>query len=125
MNTTRQFFYFTGLGAIGTAGHYATLIVLVQLWDVDPVIATTFGFIVGAVINYMLNYHITFQSDKRHVEALSKFLLVATIGAGINAFIMFVGVDGLKIHYLLAQIIATGIVLAWNFLVNKFWTFTD
>ncbi len=125
MNTTKQFFYFTGLGAIGTAGHYATLIVLVQFWRVDPVVATTFGFIVGAMINYILNYHITFNSDKRHIEALSKFLLVATIGAGINAFIMYAGVDWLDIHYLLAQIIATGIVLLWNFLVNKFWTFAN
>ena len=124
MNTTWQFFSFAMLGAVGTAGHYVTLIALVKLWNADPVIATTFGFIIGAVINYFLNYHITFSSNKNHAEALSKFMLVATIGAGINASIMYAGVSLLEFHYLLAQIIATGIVLGWNFLLNKTWTFS-
>ena len=124
MNNTWQFFCFTILGAIGTVGHYATLIALVQLWHANPVIATTFGFIIGAVINYFLNYHITFSSNKNHAEALSKFMLVATIGAAINASIMYAGVSLLEFHYLLAQIIATGIVLGWNFLLNKTWTFS-
>jgi putative flippase GtrA len=51
-------------------------------------------------------------------------MLVATIGAAINAAIMYAGVSLLEFHYLLAQIIATGIVLGWNFLLNKTWTFS-
>ena len=121
--TIAQFLMFAGIGAIGTIGHYTTLIVLVQFWMVDPVVASSFGFIVGAVINYILNYEFTFQSKKRHREALTKFLIVATIGAGINGFIMYVGVENTNINYMLVQIFATGIVLLWNFIVNKLWTF--
>ena len=73
---------FACLGVIGTLGHYTVLVVLVQFWAVDPVFASSLGFVVGAVINYILNYHFTFQSRKRHSEALTKFLIVAIIGAG-------------------------------------------
>ncbi len=121
--TIGQFLMFAGVGAIGTIGHYTVLIVLVQFWAVDPVFASSFGFIVGAIINYILNYHFTFQSDKQHAEALTKFLIVATIGAGINGFIMYIGVENTRINYLVIQVFATLVVLVWNFVVNKVWTF--
>jgi putative flippase GtrA len=121
--TIGQFLLFAGVGAIGTLGHYTTLIVLVQFWAVDPVFASSFGFVVGAVINYILNYHFTFQSKKRHAEALTKFLIVAIIGAGINGFIMYIGIENTNINYMIVQIFATAVVLMWNFIVNKLWTF--
>lgn len=122
-STIGQFLLFAGIGAIGTVGHYTILIILVQLWQVDPVFASSLGFIAGAAINYILNYHFTFNSNKRHSEALAKFFIVATIGAGINGFIMYIGVENTNINYLIVQVFATCIVLLWNFIVNKLWTF--
>lgn len=121
--TIGQFLMFAGLGVIGTLGHYTVLVVLVQFWAVDPVFASSHGFVVGAVINYILNYHFTFQSHKRHSEALTKFLIVAIIGAGINGFIMYIGVENTRINYMIIQLFATLVVLLWNFIVNKLWTF--
>jgi putative flippase GtrA len=121
--TARQFVTFAGVGVIGTSGHYATLIVLVEAFNVNPVYATTVGFVIGALINYILNYKYTFQSDKSHVEAVTKFFTVASIGAVVNSTIMFLGESILQFNYLLVQITATGIVLMENFLLNKWWTF--
>ena len=118
-----QFLMFAGLGVIGTLGHYTVLVVLVQFWAVDPVFASSLGFVVGAVINYILNYHFTFRSRKRHSEALTKFLIVAIIGAGINGFIMYIGVENTRINYMIIQLFATLVVLLWNFIVNSLWTF--
>ena len=125
MKTTQQFFLYAGIGAIGTVGHYATLILLVQLIHTDPVFASTIGFIIGALINYLLNYRITFNSNKRHRETLTKFLIVAGLGAVINGAIMTAGINLFDIHYLVIQVVATGIVLALNFTANKYWTFAD
>lgn len=125
MKTSQQFILFTGIGAIGTAGHYATLILLVQALHADPVIASTIGFTVGALINYLLNYRITFNSDKRHSEALTKFLSVAALGAVINGLIMTAGINISDLHYLVIQVIATSIVLVFNFIANKYWTFAN
>lgn len=120
----RQFIVFSMMGTIGTAGHYLTLVLLVELLEQSASIATTAGFIVGAIINYILNYHITFKSNKSHREALLKFLLIAAIGATINTFIMYIGTSIVHFHYLLVQVFATLIVLAWNFSINKIWVFS-
>jgi len=123
VKTSQQFFIFAGIGAIGTAGHYITLILLVQTLSADPVFATTIGFIVGALINYILNYHVTFNSNKQHRETLTKFFSVAVFGAVINSIIMATGINMFDVHYLFIQIVATCIVLALNFTANKYWTF--
>ncbi len=121
----KQFIIFASVGAIGTLGHYAALIFLVEVFNVNPVYATTVGFVIGALINYILNYKYTFQSSKPHGEALTKFLTVAAIGAMLNSFIMFCGESFLKFNYILVQIFATGIVLLLNFGLNKLWTFAS
>lgn len=123
MKTSHQFFIYSAIGAIGTIGHYIVLIFLVEFIRADPVFATTAGFVVGALINYILNYRITFNSNKRHREAIVKFLIVATLGAAANAMIMSVGINIFDAHYLVTQVIATCIVLSLNFTANKFWTF--
>lgn len=120
----RQFIGFAGVGIIGTAGHYATLIGLVQLAGLIPLLASTAGFVVGAVINYFLNYKFIFRSRKRHIEALSKFLVVATAGLALNATAVWFGIDIVNWNYLVAQLAATAIVLVWNFSVNRIWTFS-
>ena len=123
MKTSQQFLLFTGIGAIGTAGHYTTLILLVQFLQTNPVIASTTGFVIGALINYLLNYRITFNSNKEHRETLTKFFSVATLGAVFNGLIMSAGFYLFDIHYLIIQLTATGLVLVFNFMANKYWTF--
>jgi putative flippase GtrA len=125
VKTSQQFIIYTGIGAIGTSGHYVTLILLVQVIHSNPVIATTTGFVIGALINYALNYRLTFNSNKRHREALTKFFSVASLGAVINTAIMTVGINLLALHYLVIQVIATCFVLTLNFTANKYWTFAD
>ena len=125
MKTSLQFIIYAGIGAIGTTAHYATLILLVQVIRTNPVIATTTGFIVGALVNYLLNYRITFHSNKPHREALSRFFSVASLGAIINTAIMAIGITMFDLHYLFIQVIATCFVLALNFTINKYWTFAD
>lgn len=121
----RQFLAFTGVGAVGTAGHYLTLILLVEALGQDPVLSTSLGFVVGALINYILNYKYTFSSSHPHGRTLFRFLVVALIGALVNSGIMYLGTSLLSINYLLTQIFATGLVLMQNFVLNKFWTFAE
>jgi len=119
-----QFLLFTGVGAIGTAGHYVTLIVLVQVGQIAPVYASACGFVIGALINYSLNYRYTFASTKKHTETMTKFMLVAIFGFVINSGIMALGTETLTVNYLIVQITATAIVLISNFTINRFWTFS-
>lgn len=119
----RQFVNFTGVGFVSAIGHYGLLIVLVQIAGVAAVPASAAGALLGAWINYTLNYRFTFRSSKRHREAVLKFALVATVGLVLNTVFMWVGVELIGAHYLLSQIVTTGLVLIWSFAGNRYWTF--
>jgi len=119
----RQFVKFTGVGFVSAIGHYGLLIALVQLAGVSAVPASAAGALLGAWINYSLNYHFTFRSSKRHRDAVLKFAAVASVGLVLNTVFMWVGVELIGAHYLLSQVVTTGLVLIWSFAGNRFWTF--
>ena len=119
----RQFVSFTGVGFASAIGHYGVLIAIVQLEGVHAVPASAAGALVGAWINYSLNYRFTFRSSKRHREAVLKFAAIATVGLILNTFFMWVGVELIEAHYLLSQVVTTGLVLIWSFAGNRYWTF--
>lgn len=122
-NIFKQFFAYSGIGAIGTLVHYLTLMTMVEFFSIAPVPASVMGFTNGAIVNYYLNYHITFQSKKLHREAFIKFITVALVGLLLNTLIMAIATEVFTLHYLLAQVIATALVLFWNFTGNRLWTF--
>lgn len=114
---------FSAVGALGTLAHYSVLVFLVQLLSVNVLVASSTGAIVGALVNYFLNYKWTFNSNKRHSEAMAKFFAVAAVGFVMNGLFMALFTETLAMHYLIAQVMTTGIVLFWNFLANHYWTF--
>lgn len=119
-----RFVRFAGVGVLGTLAHYAVLVTLVQLAMWGSVLASTAGFLVGALVNYSLNYRYTFHSCQPHPQTLAKFLLIAAVGIGLNALVMGLGARA-DMHYLVTQIGATGLVLLWNFTGNLLWTFKN
>jgi putative flippase GtrA len=121
----RQFLKFSGVGLVGTTVQYVTLFVLVQLGGIYPVLASTTGFVMGAFVNYHLNYIYTFKSDKSHFEAMPKFFSVAAVGMFLNGLIMELLISNINLQYIFAQLVATGIVLLWNFTANRMWSFTE
>jgi putative flippase GtrA len=111
------------MGSVGTAAHFAILFVFVKTLSWNPLLGSTVGFIAGAAINYLLNYHITFKSNNRHAVSFPKFFFIAIAGLGLNTTIMYVAIQ--SFFYLISQVIATTTVLFWNFICNRFWTFRE
>jgi len=118
-----QFLKFATAGGIATSLHYAVLILLVEAARIDPVAASGTGFAVGAVSNYLLNYRYTFASTRNHAAAFARFIAVALVGMLLNLLIMWACIHGMQMNYLLAQVVATGLVLIWSFSANRRWTF--
>jgi len=117
------FLRYAGVGAVGTGAHYAVLIALVQFADVRAVIASTAGAIVGAIVNYALNYRYTFASRRSHAAALPLFLAVAGAGVLLNALVLAAMLALTPAHYLVCQLVATCAVLVAGFAANRKWTF--
>ncbi len=121
----RQFTTFAAVGVVGTLVQYVCLITLINLFGANAVLASSLGFILGGLTNYALNRRYTFRSRKTHREGMSKFFTIAFVGLLFNIIIMAIGVEILNLHYLLAQVVATGLVLFWNFTGNRLWTFSE
>ena len=118
-----RFVRYAGVGAIGTAVHYGTLIGLVQGLSANAVGASTAGFVIGAFVNYALNRAFTFASVRAHRVALPRFIAVAGAGLLLNALVMAAILAVLPVHYLVAQVVATTVVLVTGYLANRHWTF--
>lgn len=118
-----RFLSFLGVGAIATSVQYLVLIAGVQGLHADPVVASTVGFVIAATVNYILNRRYTFGSIKPHTETAPKFFMVAAIGLWLNGILLAAGMAIVGLHYIAAQIIATGCVLLWNYTINAVWTF--
>jgi putative flippase GtrA len=121
--TIRRFVRFAGVGGLGTAVHYAVLILLVQLFRADPVPASIAGFFFGACANFLMSHHFAFESRLRLRETAPRFFAVAAVGFFINWLAMLGLVSLLKAHYIVAQMAATLLVLLTNFFANATWTF--
>ena len=114
---------FLGVGGISAIAHYGVLIAFTELLSVSPLISSTLGFISGGIVNYLLNYHFTFRSEKAHSAAIQRFFIVAFTGMVINTGLMAVFYEWLDIQYLLAQVVTTAFVTLWTYIMGKKWTF--
>lgn len=110
------------VGGVATGIQYLILVVLVREAGTWPALASAIGFVASASVNYMLNYHFTFGSERPHGPAAAKFVTLAAVGLAIN-FVLMQVLGAAGVYYLLAQVCATAVVFLWNFFGNSLWTF--
>lgn len=118
----RQFLIFAIVGACATAVQYSVLTALVELAHVAKVPASVFAYLCGAVTSYLLNRRFTFKSTADAKKTFPKFMAVNLIGLLLNTAIFFTLVQ-MGVHYLLAQCVATALVLIWNYAGARFFAF--
>ena len=73
----------------------------------------------------MFNYVASMRYVFRHKEGMSRrrefvvFVVLSVVGLGINNGCMWAGVELLGAHYLVVKIVATFVVMVWNFVTRK------
>jgi putative flippase GtrA len=111
------------VGIISTITTYAVLIIGVELMRVPVIPSSIVGYALGIVVNYVLNYTFTFMASEKHSIVFPRFMVVMSIGMATNAAVMYICNSVFGIHYLIAQTIAVGVVVAWSYTANRVWTF--
>ena len=118
-----KFVKFLGVGVITTGIQYALLVLFVEFKFFDALLASALSYFLSAVISYLLNYQFTFKSKASHKSASLKFGLIVIVGLGLNVVIFALFNKALGIHYLISQLLATLLVLLWNFTASMKWSF--
>jgi putative flippase GtrA len=120
---TARFLRYVAAGGVGTVCHYLLLGLLVAQAGVRPAPASVAGALLGAGVNYILNYHFTFASNLSHRLTVPRFATVAVISAVLNGAGMWFATSKLHVHYFVAQLGCTAAVLVIGYLLNVAWTF--
>lgn len=139
----KRFAKFAIVGAIGTVVDYAVFNLGAFVFGLDEVLAQGISFTAAVASNFILNRNWTFRDSrtKRLRVQLAQYILVNAIGLIIRtpifAFLgttfhgyldasqLPFGIDASWLAHNLALAGAIGVVLLWNYFVNRRWTFGD
>lgn len=120
-----QFIGYLLSGVCATIAHFLILWLLASMALVDPVFATSLGYLCGAITGFSLNQRYVFKSQTQLSSAFIRYLLMAAFGGILNAGLMFLIHHILQWHYLIAQLIATPTVVIANFYCCRLWVFKE
>ncbi len=126
-----RFLKFATVGALGMVVDLTVLNVLHKVFGLHLLVANSISFTTAVISNFTWNRLWTFPESRQHpvVTQLGKFAIVNIIGLGINnailwtVFHLVTGFIPDPLDYNLAKITAIGVVLFWNFFVNRAWTY--
>ena len=79
------------------------------------------SFTASVIYNYILSVKWVFDAkkDANKTQEFIVFIVLSVIGLGINQLFMWLFVDMMHIYYMLSKIIATVIVMVYNFITRK------
>jgi len=146
LQTTKErerFLKFVAVGIIGAIIDFGVMNILTQATDMPLVAAGTISFVCAVISNFLWNRFWTYpDSRSRHIaHQLAMFFAVNSAGVAIRVPILhFIEPPLLRILENIrwrgpftAEFIAknatlalaVGIVMLWNFFINRYWTYND
>ena len=116
-----QIVRFGVVGVIAFVVDYAVLLLLTEVVGIHYLISSAVAFVVSVAVNYVLSVAFVFETDKSRSKG-QEFVLFAVMsvgGLGINQLMMWLLSDGLVIPYQLSKLLATAVVMVYNFITRK------
>ena len=124
MGSARQFLVFALIGVVNTAVHFVVFVVLLRVFDVPMLAASTIGYCAGVANSYVMNRLWTFKVTTRaNSREFLRFAAVNIISLGINLLVLKYLAANVGLGPEVAQIGAIGASLVANFAGNKWWAF--
>ncbi|MBM6905687.1 GtrA family protein [Collinsella tanakaei] len=116
-----QIMKFGVVGVIATVIDFGVMIFLTEVFGINPVASATVSFTVSVIFNYLASMRYVFS----HREGMSRqrefviFIVLSVIGLAINDALMWVGTELTPVDYRIVKVLATAVVMVWNFVSRK------
>lgn len=110
-------------GSVAAIAHFIALIASVEVYGIQPTLASSLGFCVAVFFNYSLQYHWTFAVRGPHGVIFSRYLLVTIAMFVVNTGGFWLLHEQMGLPYPLSQVLATAAVVMMNFQINRLFTF--
>lgn len=116
-----QIMKFGVVGGIAFIIDYAVLIICKEVLGLNVLTSAAIAFTVSVIFNYIASIKWVFDvnKDKDKKKNFILFILFSIIGLLLTELIMWIGSELIGISYLIIKIIATGIVMIFNFITRK------
>lgn len=118
---------FIKFGVVGCSGmiiDFGFTYLCKDVFKINKFISNAIGFVLAATSNYFLNRTWTFESHNEEIGTqYLQFMIISTIGLGINSAILFLLNEKLKWNFYFSKLIAIGVTTIWNFFANMIFTF--
>jgi putative flippase GtrA len=126
-----RFLKFATVGALGMVVDLTILNIMHKMFGLPLLVANTISFTTAVLSNFTWNRLWTFPESRQRplVPQLAQFGLVNVIGLAINNLVLWVVFNLVKgfvpdpWDYNMAKIVAIGVVLFWNYGINRLWTY--
>lgn len=116
---------FAIVGVGNTLVDFSVFTLLAHLLGVNVYLAQVLGYSAGTLNSYIFNRSWTFRTGGRFFSAtLVKFLVLNLTMLLFSTGILYLAFDLGGLPKLPAKVVATGITMAVNFLVSRFWVFS-
>lgn len=128
-----RFLRFLAVGASSTIIDFALLTIL-KRFGLSTLVANTISYSAGIVNGFVWNYLWTFADSrsKNFWQQFAQFALISLAGLLLSNFLILLLEIPLgrmlskpEMGYLPAKVVATSVVVIWNFIANRVWTFND
>lgn len=118
-----QILRFGIVGVLAFIIDYGLMVFCTEILGIYYLWSSLISFTVSVVFNYVMSVKWVFNVDngKTQTQNLIFFVTFSVIGLGINQLIMWVGVDQVKISYLIVKLFATAIVMVFNYVTRKWY----
>lgn len=116
-----QILKFVIVGGIATIIDWLVYYILFNYLNMNPLIANIFSFSVSVVYNYTASVKWIFEVDKNKSKKkiFVEFIVLSLIGLLLTEILLVIFINGMKLSEMLSKIIATAIVMVFNFITRK------
>lgn len=116
-----QIFKFGLVGGTAFVIDFLFLYIFKEIFQLSIIISNTLSFIISLIYNYIASVKWVFEVNKNKDKRKNMiiFIVFSIIGLLLNDAIMWLSTNKLSIYYLFAKIIATIIVMIFNFITRK------
>ena len=99
---------------------YGLLYILTEYAGLYYLLSSGISFSISVFVNYRLCLIYVFHGASAETHRAKILFFGSSIaGLALNQLLMWVLVDGLSVYYMLAKIIAAGIVTVWNYVLKR------
>lgn len=117
----QQIVKFGIVGFLAFCVDYGILFLLTDILGCNYLLSSAIAFSISTVFNYIFSMKFVFISkdNANKIAEFTIFVLLSLSGVGITVLLMYIFVDCINLHYLIAKIVVTLIVMFYNFVTRK------